>query len=80
MLVPKLEQDVQNWRRYVDDTFACVKNGSMEYVLSVLETFHSNIKFMYEKEVNNTLPFLDILFIRTQITFIQVYRKENNDL
>ena len=45
------------WRRYVDDAFLYVRNSSLEYVWSVLETFHSNIKFTYEKEVNNTLPF-----------------------
>ena len=64
MLVPILKQYTKNWRRYVDDTFVYVKNGSIEYVWSVLETLHSNIKFTYEKEVNNTLSFLDILFIR----------------
>ena len=35
-LVPKLEDHVQKWRRFVDDTFACVNIGSVEYVLSVL--------------------------------------------
>ena len=32
MLVPILKQYTKNWRRYVDDTFVCVKNGSIEYV------------------------------------------------
>ena len=72
-LVSKLEQHIKNWRRYLDDTFVYVKNGSIEYVLSVLETFHPNIKFTYEKEVNNTLPFLDVLLLETRITFIQLY-------
>ena len=67
--VPRLKQHVQIWRQYVDDTFAYVKNGSIEYVLSVLVTFHPNIKFTYEKEVNNTLPFLDVLFIRNSYNF-----------
>ena len=39
-LVPKLKQKIKNWRRYVDDTFVYVKNGSVEYVLSVLKSFH----------------------------------------
>ena len=64
MLVAKLKQHIKNWIRYVGDTFVYVKNGSVEYVLSVVEKFHPNIKFTYEKEVNNTLPFLDALFIR----------------
>ena len=37
-LVPKLRQHVQNWSRYKDDIFLCVKNGPIEYVLSVF--FH----------------------------------------
>lgn len=37
-LVLKLRQHVQNWRRYEDDNFAYLKNGSIEYYLSVLET------------------------------------------
>ena len=53
-----------------------MKNDSIEYVLSVLETFHPNIKFTYEKEVNNTLPFLDVLFIRnSDYIHTTVYRK-----
>ena len=41
-----------------------------------------NIKFTYEKEVNNTLPFLDILFIRNSgHIHTTVYKKEaKNDL
>ena len=56
-LVPILKQHIKNWRRYVDDIFIYVKNGSIEYVLSVSELFYPNIKFTNEKEVNNTLPF-----------------------
>ena len=63
-LVPKLEDHIQKWRRLVDDTFAYVKIGSVEYVLSVLNSFHKNIKVNYDKEQNNTLLFLDVLFIR----------------
>ena len=63
-LSPKLEDHVQKWRRFVDDKFAYVKIGSVEYVLLVLNSFHKNIKFTYEEEQENTLPFLDVLFIR----------------
>ena len=60
MLVPKLKQHIENWRRYADDTFVYVKNGSIDYISLVLETFHPNTKFIYEQEVNSTLPFLDV--------------------
>ena len=63
-LVPKLENHVQKSRCFADDTFAYVKVGSVDYVLPVLNWFYKNIKFTYEEEQNNTLPFLDVLFIR----------------
>ena len=61
-LVPKLKQHIINWTRYVDNNLVYVKNGSIEYVLLVLETFHPNINISYEMEVKNTLPFLDVSF------------------
>ena len=41
-----------------------------------------NIQFTYEKEVNNTLPFLDVLFTRnSDHIYTAVNRKETkNDL
>ena len=79
MLVPKLKQHIKRWRRYVDDTFVYVKNCSIEYVL---EKFHPNIKVTYEKEVNNSLLFLDVLFLRnSDHIHTTVYRKKTtNDL
>ena len=44
MLIPKLKQHIKNWRHYADDSSVNVKNGSIDYVLSMLETFHRNIK------------------------------------
>ena len=44
-LVPKLEDLVQKWRSFVYDTYVYVKIGSVEYVLSVLNSFHENKKF-----------------------------------
>ena len=64
VLFPKLNDHVKKWRRFVDDTFVYNKRGSIEYVLSMLNAFHDNIKSTYEQENNNRLPFLDVLFIR----------------
>ena len=50
VLVPKVSVHVKNWRRFVDDTFVCIKCGSIENVLSVLNLFLDNIKFTYEQE------------------------------
>ena len=48
-LAPGLHQHVKKWRRYVDDTFAYVKNPSIDYVLTTLNSFQPNIGFTYEK-------------------------------
>ena len=53
VLVPKLNDHLK------DDTFVYVKRGSIEYALSILNSFHNNIKFTYEQENNNRLAFLD---------------------
>ena len=52
------------WKQYVDDTIATIKLTSMNHVLMILNTFHKNIKFTYELEINNEISFLDDLLIR----------------
>ena len=81
-LVPKVEDHVHKWRRFIDDMFAYVKIGSADYVLSVLNSFHKNIKLTYKEEQNNTLSFLDVLFIRDgEKLNTTVYRKDaHNDV
>ena len=43
-LVPKLEDHVKKWKRFVDDTFVYVKNGSDKYYVSALNSFHEKHK------------------------------------
>ena len=61
-LIPNL-QKITFWRRYVDDTICLVKIGSIEYVRSVLNSFHKNIQFTYECESNAKLSFLGMLLM-----------------
>ena len=63
-LALKLEDPVKYRRSFVDDTFVYVKNGSVEYVLLVFNSFHKNTKFTYAQEQKNTLPYLHVLLIR----------------
>ena len=81
-LAPKLEDHVKKRGHFVGDKFAYVKIGSVEYVLSVLISFHKNITFTYEEKQNNNLPVLDVLFIRdVENLNTTVYRKDKqNDL
>ena len=55
VLVPKLKDHFKTWRRFLYDTFVYLKCGSIEYVLSVLNSFHDNIKFTYEQENKSIL-------------------------
>ena len=64
VLVPKLNDHVKKWRCFVDGTFVHVKCGSMKYVLSILNSFHDNIKSTYEQENKNRLAFSRCFFTR----------------
>ena len=78
-LVPVLKDQLRFWERCVDDTITFIKTGSAEYVLSILNSFHSNIEFTYETEVNSKLAFLDVLLLREgQNIITTVYRKVTN--
>ena len=49
-VIPELSMHVTKWKRYVDDTITYIKPSSIDYVLSVLNSFHENIKFTFEEE------------------------------
>ena len=78
-IIPTLGNTVFNWKRFVDDTIGYVKNGSIDIILSKLNSFQPHIQFTYETEKENKLPFLDILLIRNG-NFIEnkVFRKPAN--
>ena len=60
-------------------TLCFFKIGSIEYIRSVLNSFHKNIQFTYEVESNAKLPFLDNLLMRNHDNITTtVYRKEND--
>ena len=66
------------YRRYVDDTL-CLFNLRDDVVrfLQHIHSFHSNIKFTFEIEENNTLPFLDVLVKKESRCFsTRLYRKK----
>ena len=48
-LVLKLEDHVQKLRRFVHDALTYVKIGSVDYVLSVLNSLQKDIKFTYQE-------------------------------
>ena len=53
------------YKRYVDDIFCFFESEEhVELFFDFINAQHENIRFTYEKEENNKLPFLDI-FINT---------------
>ena len=52
-VIPKLSTHITKWKRIVDDTITYIKPSSINYVLSVLNSFHKNIKFTFEEEKGN---------------------------
>ena len=53
------------YKRYVDDIFVLFQSPHhLEKFNEYLNTKHVNIKFTSEKEVNVSLPFLDVLISR----------------
>ena len=67
----------QLWKRYVDDSCCIVKKGTMEGLLSHLNSVRPSIKFTVEVEKDGNLPFLDTLLQRRDDTSLDVivYRK-----
>ena len=63
-MIPKLSTYMTKWKRYVDDTITYIEPNSIDYVLSVLKSFHKNIKFTVEEEKDNKILFLDVLILR----------------
>ena len=63
--------------RYVDDTFVIFQNEKeLEEFLIRLNGLHSSLQFTFEKEKNNSLPFLDVHVEHTKGSYeTEVYRK-----
>ena len=66
------------YRRYVDDTFILFKSQShITKFLNYLNQQHSQIKFTHEIEIDNRLPFLDVLVCKNNNGFAtSLFRKQ----
>ena len=48
-------------------TITFLKTGSVEYILSILNSFHPNIEFTCATENNPKLALLDVLLFRERV-------------
>ena len=54
-------QDVFFYKRYVDNSFAIVRQESVKDILQFLNNIHPRLQFACEEEKQNRLPFLDVV-------------------
>ena len=68
------------YKRYVDDIFVVFEPElDAETFHTHLNTKHKNIKFTYEKQIKNKLPFLDILISNNENLHNFFIRKRTQD-
>ena len=48
---------MSRWKRYVDDTITYKKPGFIDYILSVLNSFQTSIKFTFKEDKDNKFYF-----------------------
>jgi hypothetical protein len=68
------------WLRYVDDVLALVPDNfdTLDF-LAHINSFFPTLKFTFECEINNSIPFLDVMIHRFDSYFkFNVYRKPTN--
>ncbi|XP_065094258.1 uncharacterized protein LOC135714816 [Ochlerotatus camptorhynchus] len=51
-------------RKYVDDLITAIPLEKLQHILDVFNSYDVHIQFTHELEVNNKLPFLDMLLVR----------------
>ena len=69
---------VKTWLRYVDDIFVIIKSkDEADKILEFLNSLHKTIKFTMEKQLNDSLNFLDVKLTRNMDGSISTstYRK-----
>ena len=65
------------YKRYVDNIFAVFESElDAETFHTHLNTKHKNIKFTYKKQIENKLPFLDILISNNENLQTSVFHKK----
>ena len=54
-IIPQLNNYMNNWTRYVDDTLAFIKPDKINEVKQLLNSFDNKIQFMHELEKENEI-------------------------
>ena len=62
----KLSFKIHSYYRYVDDTFLIIPNNNIKDTIENFNSYYPRLKFTFELEIDNTLPFLNLLIIKNQ--------------
>lgn len=63
-LMPKLENLIKSWKRYIDNTITYITPDSLMDIINILNKFYENIKFTYKKEHDSKISSSDVLIMR----------------
>ena len=63
-LMPKLENLIKPWKRYIDNTITYITPDSLMDIINILNKFYENIKFTYKKEHDSKISSSDVLVMR----------------
>ena len=55
-ILPELTECIKYCKRYVDDIISFVKLGTINYIITKLNSFDKNIQFAFEEEGKGALP------------------------
>ena len=58
-MISSLGNYLQNWKQFVDDTFAFASPVKIGYIVNQLNSLDENIQLNFEMEEENKLAFLD---------------------
>ena len=76
-IIKKLDFTVPVYYRYLDDTILFIPKDKINSIVDEFNNYHERLKFTFEIENNNSIPFLNILIIRNNDNTIYTnwYRK-----
>ena len=60
-ILPELTEFIKFWTKYVDDTISYIKLGTINDIITKLNSLNNNVQFTFEEEDKETLPFLGVL-------------------
>ena len=70
---------IRLWKRFVDDVWALVPEDKVSDILTFINSFEKSINFTCEREIEKSLPFLDVLVTRVGHGFqTKVYCKPSH--